>query len=658
MEWLLTIIALFIGIGGGYVASTITKSKKTVESTTNGAEIDVSSQFGKRFQNIQLWRQVVSDFHSHMNSIHSVDELLAAFTNVISESITGVNLVIAIGPVRDIVLLQYAHDLKQEISNINNIHTKPELPKDNMLELISAIYQHLKHFEHSHKKWWFLKDLNPSLQTNLYSRYKIMGNAIIVPITCNSTLCGIILISDKSFVNAFDNTADAAQFSVMLSEVITTWMYTMAPQTLAGSAKSPANILPVQTMATLNSFENTVTQLQMKGTSREILKEINDFSRSIDEPNPQLSLLATESAGSLSRICQADFILFLNVFKDPTSKQYTFQAEALWTSDWTWSRANGLSNDQVNMPFKKSELENFQEDFLVESAANLRIIEAKTSSEMVKYSTRLAKDLTLNTMIAIPVIMRNICIAQIIICRKEQGGFSEEIIMAARSEANIIAMSATLLYSFDENASLQAQLTDTWKLASKVTSQSIDLLQEATHIRDMLTMRNSIEISKYAENIAIEMNLPPIEASHIRLAALLCDIGMISIPTSILLKEGSLTSEELALIHEHPKKSAEILGKLDVLKGALQIVLYHHENYDGSGYPYQVRGELIPLGSRILAVADSYISMQTPRPYRQPFTQLETLQSIREQMGKKFDPGVVTALIKLLKKESQLEKTA
>ncbi len=658
MEWLLAIIALLVGLGGGYYVSGLTKSNKQSESGSKETNIDASLQYGKRFQYLQLWKQALSDFHTQLVTAHSVEELLDAFIGVISDSISGVNLVIAVGPIRDIVLLQYAHDIKQEISNIANIHTKPELPKDQSIELVSAIYEQLKHTEHSHKKWWFLKDLNASLQSNLYSRYKLMGNAIVIPINCNNTVCGIILISDKSFVNVYDNTADAAQFCVMFSEVITTWLYTMAPQVLASSTKSPASILPVQAMATINSFENTITQLQMKGTSKEILKELNDFSRSIDEPNPELSLLAIESASSLSRICQADFILFLNVLKDTATKQYTFQAEAIWTSDWTWSRANGMSNDQVNMPFKKSDLENFQEDFLVESATNLQVIEAKTSGEMTNYSPRLAKDYNLSAMITIPVIMRGKCIQQIIICRKEQGGFSEEIIMAAQSEANIIALSATLLYSFDELARLQEQLTDTWKLASKVTSQSIDLLQEATHIRDMLTLRNSIEISKYAEKIALELNLPPIEASHIRLAALLCDIGMISIPTTILLKEGSLTSDELALIHEHPKKSAEILGKLDVLKGSLQIVLYHHESYDGTGYPYQVRGELIPFGARILAVADSYVSMQTPRPYRQPFTQLEALQSLREQMGKKYDPTVVTALIKLLKKESQQEKAA
>jgi putative nucleotidyltransferase with HDIG domain len=151
--------------------------------------------------------------------------------------------------------------------------------------------------------------------------------------------------------------------------------------------------------------------------------------------------------------------------------------------------------------------------------------------------------------------------------------------------------------------------------------------------------------SEYALMAARYLNLPAEELATIEFGALLHDIGKIGIEKDILSKPGPLTDEEWNIIYEHPRKAAEVLEEIPYLKEAANIVLYHHERYDGQGYPDKLRGEEIPLGARLVAVANAFDAMTTDRPHRPTSTPDEATLELIECTGTQFCPHAVEAFI-------------
>jgi HD-GYP domain-containing protein (c-di-GMP phosphodiesterase class II) len=134
---------------------------------------------------------------------------------------------------------------------------------------------------------------------------------------------------------------------------------------------------------------------------------------------------------------------------------------------------------------------------------------------------------------------------------------------------------------------------------------------------------------------------------HLHIASLLHDIGKIGVPESILNKEGALTEEELKKMREHPLVGSVILQPIKELEDAILGVKYHHERYDGSGYPEGLKGDQIPLIAAIISVADAFDAMVTDRPYRRAFSKEEAINEIRRVSGKQFDSRLAEALIDL-----------
>lgn len=125
--------------------------------------------------------------------------------------------------------------------------------------------------------------------------------------------------------------------------------------------------------------------------------------------------------------------------------------------------------------------------------------------------------------------------------------------------------------------------------------------------------------------------------------ALLHDLGKIGVPDSVLRKPSSLNKKEWEAMQQHPLLAGLMVSKVGFLEGAMPILLYHHERYDGSGYPFGLAGDKIPLEARIFAVVDAYDAMTSERPYREAMSPQEALKEIRAQAGVQFDPQVVEA---------------
>lgn len=173
-------------------------------------------------------------------------------------------------------------------------------------------------------------------------------------------------------------------------------------------------------------------------------------------------------------------------------------------------------------------------------------------------------------------------------------------------------------------------------------------LSQALEARDLSTGAHCRKITRLAELMAIKLNCSFNDVQIIRRAALLHDIGKIGIPDQILHKPGPLTDKEWVIMRQHPEIGARILKMVRGLSEVSRLVLAHHERFDGTGYPYGLSGETIPLGGRILAVVDAYGAMVMDRVYRPARSYLEAVAELKRCAGKDFDPRVVNAFLELM----------
>ncbi|MBO1927623.1 HD-GYP domain-containing protein [Thiomicrorhabdus sp. 6S2-11] len=195
-------------------------------------------------------------------------------------------------------------------------------------------------------------------------------------------------------------------------------------------------------------------------------------------------------------------------------------------------------------------------------------------------------------------------------------------------------------------------------LQEKVSNykEMIFAMVELMEKRDAYTAGHTRRVSAYSRLIAEKMGLDQKAISDITEAAMLHDIGKIVTPDSILLKPGRLNDEEFAIIKDHVTVGAEVLDKLEFFKELKEIMLYHHEKYDGSGYPFGLKGEEIPLLARIMTVADAFDAMTSHRIYKSKLNIQQAIQELERGKGSHFDPSVVNVAKKVLQ-EVSLEAT-
>lgn len=189
------------------------------------------------------------------------------------------------------------------------------------------------------------------------------------------------------------------------------------------------------------------------------------------------------------------------------------------------------------------------------------------------------------------------------------------------------------------------------------TQATIVSLTDALEFRDAYTHHHSARVTEYVEAILEEMPHIP---SRMRLttveAARIHDVGKVGIRDTALLKSGPLTDEERREMQRHSSIGADIVGNLDMYRQGATIVRHHHERWDGAGYPAGLKELEIPLGARIIAVADSFDAMTSDRPYRRALTVATALGEIRRSSGSQFDPAVVEAFERAMLKPYGVEE--
>lgn len=183
------------------------------------------------------------------------------------------------------------------------------------------------------------------------------------------------------------------------------------------------------------------------------------------------------------------------------------------------------------------------------------------------------------------------------------------------------------------------------------TVEAITSMADAIDYRDPYTAQHSVRVAELSSRLARRLGLSTEQVAEITLAARVHDLGKMGIPNDILLKNGPLTAEEMAVMQQHPRIGAEVLQKYRNFHSALPVVLHHHERYDGKGYPDGLAGTAIPLGAQIVAHADTFDAMTSDRPYRKGMRPDVALQRLGEASGTQFDPAVAGAFVAMLREE-------
>ena len=217
-----------------------------------------------------------------------------------------------------------------------------------------------------------------------------------------------------------------------------------------------------------------------------------------------------------------------------------------------------------------------------------------------------------------------------------------------------------LLYSElkERETDWREHLEEKEELLERLREKNVEILSAYNRTIEgwarVLEMRNrevkdhSRRVTDLALRLARNLSVPESDLAHIRRGALLHDIGKMAIPDTIMLKNGNLSEEERAEIRRHPLYGYEMLSEIEFLSPALEILLCHHEKWNGEGYPFGLAGEKIPLFARIFAVVDVWDALLSNRPYRPAWMKSDVIQYLREQSGKQFDPRIVEAFLNIV----------
>jgi HD-GYP domain-containing protein (c-di-GMP phosphodiesterase class II) len=240
--------------------------------------------------------------------------------------------------------------------------------------------------------------------------------------------------------------------------------------------------------------------------------------------------------------------------------------------------------------------------------------------------------------ISVPIVFKDSLVGVLNVNRR----YSADIF--TRENLSVVTSFAGQMAVVIENARLFSELENT-------TLGTIEALAAAVDAKDSYTAGHSKAVTDYAVAIGRKMRLSDDELQTLHIAAVLHDIGKIGVDGAILNKDGHLDEDEWVQIRRHPTMAADILSPLEFLRDSVPLILFHHERFGGGGYPSGVSGHAIPLGARIIAVADSFNAMTSNRPYRNALPHEQAIHELIASSVTQFDPDVVRAFLEVLDEE-------
>ena len=264
-----------------------------------------------------------------------------------------------------------------------------------------------------------------------------------------------------------------------------------------------------------------------------------------------------------------------------------------------------------------------QESIIIKDAQN-DPRHARSVDEKTGFVTR--------SLMTVPLVLEDKSIGAIQAVNKRDGQlFNQDDLDLFRSIADSAALAVN-------NAQLVADLQNSYDL-------TLDALSAALDTRDRETEGHSRRVVEYTSRLAEQIGLDKETIKSIRRGALIHDIGKIGVPDAVLNKPDSLDPEERKIIERHPQTGYYMLADIPYLQEEIKIVVCHHEKWNGTGYPFGLRGEQIALGARLFSIADTFDALTSDRPYRQGRPYEAARKIIEEESGKQFDPQAVAAFL-------------
>jgi len=362
-----------------------------------------------------------------------------------------------------------------------------------------------------------------------------------------------------------------------------------------------------------------------------------DFNKMADQLNRQFKALNTKAEIDRAVLSSLDTKIIVKTFIHRMFDLLVCDSVAIsLMEDWNkktgrlYFRFFGQEDElyETSLDFKPTDLEKIH--------AHPEYLISDAGKDLPGFVKTMA-DRGIESFLILPIFLEEKLTAAIILGRSQTIGFSAEDIGEARQMADQVAVALS-------NANLIEELDQLNWGALKALARTVDA-------KSSWTAGHSTRVTQIALKIGSFMGLSPKKLDDLHRAALLHDVGKIGIPLTILDKPGALDDEEYALIKKHPSIGARILEPIASYTDIIPIVLQHHERFDGKGYPHGVSGNDIPIGARILAVADVFDAINSDRPYRKGLAVERVIDIIAEETGRQFDPDVVEAFLTIMRQE-------
>ncbi|MFH1092633.1 MAG: HD domain-containing phosphohydrolase [Candidatus Omnitrophota bacterium] len=302
------------------------------------------------------------------------------------------------------------------------------------------------------------------------------------------------------------------------------------------------------------------------------------------------------------------------------------------TKEFFFGALSGIEYDLEQIAQKRFKLDKTIYQQLIDEQTALLIPELKTKPDILKYIPMQNP----KSLFIFPLVARDNVMGLALFIGRSAVSLNEDVLETVKTITNQTAVCM-------ENANRYLQLKRDYLGA-------ITALVTAIEGKDEYQKGHSEAVAELAVLVAKKMNLPGDQIELINIAGLLHDIGKISVSEQILLKKEDLTVDELVKLKMHSIVSTNILRKMDLHQQILPMVLYHHERYDGSGYPEGLRAFAIPIGARILTVCDAYKAMVSVRPYRKSLQQKDAIEELKRCSGSQFDPDIVDVFVDIVAK--------
>jgi HD-GYP domain-containing protein (c-di-GMP phosphodiesterase class II) len=338
-----------------------------------------------------------------------------------------------------------------------------------------------------------------------------------------------------------------------------------------------------------------------------------------------------------------DLTVILNVFLDQASAQLRADAASILLMDprsreMTLAAARGFLKN--NRPPSRIRVDH---NLAAEAGLERKILSVESGQpDQPEYGHQpLMREEGFSAYYAAPLIAHGQVLGALEIFRRSPGEMEPEwldLLEAFAMEGAIAIDNAETFHSLQRAQSEMSLLCDS----------AIESWSRAVDVRAREAEGHGPRVSELSVRTAEKMGVPSAQIQSVRRGALLHDIGKLGIPDEILWKRGSLSEAEWHVVRQHPKIAEQLLAPVDFLRSALDIPKFHHERWDGEGYPFGLSGTDIPLPARIFAVVDAWDSMQAHRPFRPAHSEAETIEHIRQSSGDRYDPDVVRSFFQVL----------